>query len=216
MAIIGKARRDHLATRVMVEDQIKLGFNSSLALCADPNSKSKYPTLPNCTTAPENWFPFGSPPPTPGPAPTPVPRPVPSAAFVGCYWDKGYPAAFHNKSARGPCDLPHAECGSCPKAAGSESFREVDLPDQDQDHDRPSCKKMTLEMCESNCAGYAFFAVQNGGTGCFCGSEYGKYGKSTNCTMPCEGDAHEVCGGSGANSIYRARNTSSVAEVAVH
>jgi hypothetical protein len=77
-----------------------------------------------------------------------------------------------------------------------------------------SCTKMALEICESECGGCTFFAVQNGGTGCFCGSEYGRYGESTNCTMPCAGNAHEICGGPGANSIYRVQNTSTMGKIA--
>ena len=41
---------------------------------------------------------------------------------------------------------------------------------------------------------------------CFCGNEYGKYGKASskgfNCDMPCPNNPNEICGGPGANSIY--------------
>ena len=50
--------------------------------------------------------------------------------------------------------------------------------------------------------------VQNGGSGCFCGATYGKYGENPdNCTMPCEGDKTELCGNAGTNSVYMANGT---------
>ena len=37
---------------------------------------------------------------------------------------------------------------------------------------------------------------------CFCGNSYGSQGKSTSCTMKCDGNDQEICGGPGANNIY--------------
>ena len=62
--------------------------------------------------------------------------------------------------------------------------------------------------CNSLCDGYEFFGVQNGGTGCFCGATYGRYGPSAACNMSCAGNLSEICGGAGVNSIYRVANTS--------
>ena len=38
---------------------------------------------------------------------------------------------------------------------------------------------------------------------CFCGNTYGLFGLTSNCNMPCTGNALEICGGSRANSIYQ-------------
>ena len=136
---------------------------------------------------------------------------MPPSALVGCFWDKGYPAAFKNKSALKPCDLPDAKCGGCPKeveewavlwAAGeAEDERAGDVAN------KAECAGMTLEKCNGMCKGHTYFAVQNGGTGCFCGGSYGKYGPApdVNCTLPCKGDEREQCGGPGANAVYRAQ-----------
>ena len=37
---------------------------------------------------------------------------------------------------------------------------------------------------------------------CFCGNTYGNYGSSSSCNVKCTGNSAEICGGSGANSIY--------------
>jgi hypothetical protein len=58
------------------------------------------------------------------------------------------------------------------------------------------------------------FRVPSPPAPCFCGSEYDRHGESTNCTMPCAGNAHEICGGPGANSIYRVQNTSTMGKIA--
>ena len=65
---------------------------------------------------------------------------------------------------------------------------------------------MTLQLCNALCTGHAFFGVQNGGTGCFCGARFGSYGRSENCTMPCAGNETQICGGPGANSIFAVDN----------
>ena len=61
---------------------------------------------------------------------------------------------------------------------------------------------MTLELCSHLCQGYRYFGVQNGGSGCFCGTKYGRYGPSNKCAMACAGDRAQICGGAGANSVY--------------
>eukprot|EP00039_Didymoeca_costata_P029103 m.23283 g.23283 ORF g.23283 m.23283 type:complete len:635 (-) comp7484_c0_seq1:228-2132(-) len=177
---ITQAREKHLATMVKVVDQIGLGADPAYAFCADPHSQEKYPHLPNCTLTPENWI-----------APWPVPPPppiVPSSNSVGCWYDKGFP----NKT--GPCDLPVVKEGHCPKSNNVTAGEGA----------------MTIELCNTLCQGYEFFGVQNGGTGCFCGSHYGRYSQAPSCcNMTCAGNQSEICGGPGCNSIYRTLNYSS-------
>jgi hypothetical protein len=189
---ITAARAAHLTTVVLVEDQILLGHDDNYMLCSDPHSQQKYPNYPNCTMSPENWV-------APWPAPPP-PVPVPTSAFVGCFWDKGYP-----NHAPQPCDLPIVKAGGCP---------EPERGDSNGMHGKTLTAdgggRMTLSVCNSLCAADGahprYFAVQNGGTGCFCGSSYGRYGPSTACNMTCTGgvatDPAQACGGPGANSIY--------------
>lgn len=185
-ANITAARAALLATVVPVVDQVNLGSDPSAAICADPHSQMKYPKLPNCTLNPENWItPWPAPPPPSPPAP-----PVPASNLVGCFWDKGYP----NNGGQRPCDLPIVKAGSCPKSVFITSSASAGIK---------VIKPMTLELCNALCTGNRYFGVQNGGSGCFCGQAYGKYGSSTNCTMPCAGNLDEVCGGPGANSIYK-------------
>ena len=45
------------------------------------------------------------------------------------------------------------------------------------------------------------FPLQNGEE-CYCGTDYGKYGKAENCRKRCR--SGEICGGSYANSVYKA------------
>lgn len=63
---------------------------------------------------------------------------------------------------------------------------------------------MTVGACIERCAqrGFRFAGVQYG-SWCFCGNAYNRHGPSTACTMPCAGNAQEVCGGVWANSVYR-------------
>lgn len=67
-------------------------------------------------------------------------------------------------------------------------------------------RTMTVNTCLSRCAegGYNYGGVQFGEF-CFCGNDYGRYGSSTACNVPCSGNANEVCGGSFANNIYQLR-----------
>lgn len=181
-------RAAHLKTVVPVPDQTELGGDIRYAFCGAPDSTSKYPKLPNCTLNPDNWV-------APWPAPPP-PTPVPGSAYVGCFWDKGAP----QHSGKEPCDLPIVISGSCPKARdeGHHTDHALEAPGGG----------MTVEKCNGACAGHAYFGVQNGGTGCFCGPTYGRYGPATNCSMPCSGNHSEQCGGPDTNSIYRTQNTS--------
>ena len=51
------ARLAHLETLSPVTNQMARGADGSYAICADPNSQTKHPGLPNCTLTPENWSP---------------------------------------------------------------------------------------------------------------------------------------------------------------
>eukprot|EP01052_Picozoa_sp_SAG31_P027980 SAG31_NODE_2664_length_5277_cov_461.678943_4_plen_298_part_00 len=52
-----EARLAHINTLTRNIGQMARGANRDYALCGDPNSKTKYPKLPNCTVSPQNWSP---------------------------------------------------------------------------------------------------------------------------------------------------------------
>mmetsp|Transcript_66291 Transcript_66291/g.181798 ORF Transcript_66291/g.181798 Transcript_66291/m.181798 type:complete len:167 (+) Transcript_66291:125-625(+) len=63
---------------------------------------------------------------------------------------------------------------------------------------------MTMATCSGMCTGFKFFGLQAGGE-CYCGDDYGNAGgkkEESECNMACTGDASEICGGGGHNSIY--------------
>ena len=64
----------------------------------------------------------------------------------------------------------------------------------------------TLTQCLAGCKvnGYAYAGAQNGHQ-CFCGYSYGRYGEldESDCNMPCKDQPESICGGRGANSIYK-------------
>jgi len=65
---------------------------------------------------------------------------------------------------------------------------------------------LTIAGCISSCssAGYDYAAAQDGNQ-CFCGNSYGKYGSAGNaCSMTCQGDGAQICGGAWLNSVYKA------------
>lgn len=165
--------------------------------CIHSRSTLKYPHLPNCTMSPNNWINPSWWPPVPPPSPSPSPpRPVPNSAYVGCFWDKGYPTHGGDE----PCDLPVVKSGNCPKKSWMNTAS-----------DAGKGKAVTLEECQSLCNGHKYFGVQNGGSGCFCGPTYGRYGQSSNCTMPCPArGGGRICGGPGCNSIYLTANSTIV------
>ena len=77
-------------------------------------------------------------------------------------------------------------------------------------HDLPtrlSMKAVTQELCVRECAireeGFSYFGLQNG-TKCFCGENYGKYGKAPEdkCDRRCRGNEDENCGGETYNMVY--------------
>lgn len=65
---------------------------------------------------------------------------------------------------------------------------------------------MTTDYCISKCKseGYMYAGTQYS-TWCFCGNDYGKFGKANNCNMKCYGNRGETCGGTWANSIYKVK-----------
>lgn len=67
-------------------------------------------------------------------------------------------------------------------------------------------KDMTVELCSELCSkrGYRYAGVQFS-SWCFCGNRYGTFGKANNCNMKCSGNSSEICGGSWANSVYKAK-----------
>ncbi|KUF10247.1 WSC domain-containing protein [Pseudoponticoccus marisrubri] len=62
---------------------------------------------------------------------------------------------------------------------------------------------MSAAVCIAACAaeGYAYAGTQYA-SHCFCDNDYGRYGSSEACDMPCTGKADEICGGTWANSVY--------------
>ena len=51
------ARLAHIKTLTRNIGQMGRGHSHEFAICGDPNSVAKYPTMPNCTVTPENWAP---------------------------------------------------------------------------------------------------------------------------------------------------------------
>ncbi|KAK4119638.1 WSC-domain-containing protein [Parathielavia appendiculata] len=63
---------------------------------------------------------------------------------------------------------------------------------------------MTIPDCEAHCTGFALWGLEYGGE-CYCGNSLaqGSFPAfSTDCTMPCAGDATTVCGGPNRLSLY--------------
>lgn len=63
---------------------------------------------------------------------------------------------------------------------------------------------MTRDRCLSLCADQDFkFSGLQGGSWCFCGNSYGRYGtRGASCTTQCAGDLSQLCGGEWANGIW--------------
>jgi hypothetical protein len=68
---------------------------------------------------------------------------------------------------------------------------------------------MSLDKCQSMCSAYTYFATTKGNQ-CWCGNKFGLTGPtSQSCNVPCEGDAHQICGGNhGSHSVYRVNTQS--------
>ena len=62
---------------------------------------------------------------------------------------------------------------------------------------------LTLDLCQSLCKKYTYFAVSKG-TNCWCGNEFGLSGPtSQSCDVKCSGNVAQVCGGRKSHSVYR-------------
>ncbi|XP_038050913.1 WSC domain-containing protein ARB_07870-like [Patiria miniata] len=67
---------------------------------------------------------------------------------------------------------------------------------------------MSWQWCMSKCKNYNYMGLEFGNE-CYCGdnSDYGKHGNGgTGCSLTCEGNSGETCGGSDRIEVYRARN----------
>ena len=68
-------------------------------------------------------------------------------------------------------------------------------------------EQATQEECAKSCAmedkKYSYFGLQHG-SNCFCDMKYGRYGKiqDDDCSMKCDGNLNENCGGDNANNIF--------------
>eukprot|EP01125_Pyxidicula_operculata_P003314 TRINITY_DN1390_c0_g2_i3.p1 TRINITY_DN1390_c0_g2~~TRINITY_DN1390_c0_g2_i3.p1 ORF type:complete len:1797 (+),score=397.91 TRINITY_DN1390_c0_g2_i3:489-5879(+) len=72
-----------------------------------------------------------------------------------------------------------------------------------------SSSKLTPLACHAACAGYRYFALQQGSS-CFCGNENPfKFGvaNESDCNITCTGDSTEICGGVLRNSVYEVYGT---------
>lgn len=188
MKTLSAARAAHLATIRPVPDQNGRGSNASLAFCANPHSQATYPQLPPCTITPANFMPkdiCGAPRVCASRFDAQCRRPMCSVTAGGCpvvNASAGFGCFADHVD--GKCDLPDVMAGQCP---GKEM---------------PEIEGMDLDICNALCKGHAYFGVQYGGSGCFCGEAYGRFGTSTACNRSCAGDPSEICGGKSANSIY--------------
>ncbi len=82
----------------------------------------------------------------------------------------------------------------------------LSLQGRDLDGHAMNWHGMTTAFCLEQCAKRGFtYAGTQYGSFCFCGNSYGKNGPATNCTMPCNGNYKEQCGGEWANTVYRAK-----------
>jgi hypothetical protein len=62
--------------------------------------------------------------------------------------------------------------------------------------------------CRSICRGFTYFGLQDGSQ-CFCGNRLGLYGQASwkDCSMQCQGNADEICGGYWRNSVFLVKPT---------
>lgn len=104
-----------------------------------------------------------------------------------------------------PASVPQVPVGGrigCFKDVGNP----LSLKGRDLDGHVMNWHGMTPAFCIEQCAKKGFtYAATQFGSFCFCGNSYGKGGPATNCTMPCNGDYKQQCGGDMANMVYRAK-----------
>ncbi|TIA57408.1 hypothetical protein D6C77_06205 [Aureobasidium pullulans] len=76
-------------------------------------------------------------------------------------------------------------------------------------------KNMTLESCAAFCNGYKYFGIEYAGE-CYCGSYFGAGSAivaDSTCSMLCTGNSLELCGGSGALSVYQLNSDAPVSTI---
>ncbi len=82
------------------------------------------------------------------------------------------------------------------------------LTNRDLNGTHLSKNNMTVRDCRFECGrkGFKYAGLQYSSQ-CYCGNSYGKYGKlkDQNCSSLCCGNPTKICGGSWANSVYKAR-----------
>lgn len=82
----------------------------------------------------------------------------------------------------------------------------VSLPGRDINGFTIQSGSMTTELCVSACQERGFnYAGTQYGSQCFCGNNYGIYGKAENCNMRCSGNPGQICGGIWSNSVYQVK-----------
>jgi len=77
--------------------------------------------------------------------------------------------------------------------------------------DSTAAADMTLEACAAFCAGYDFFGAEYGSQ-CYCGYALGAAAaneSAADCSMPCGGNAAEVCGAGWRLTVYEATTATS-------
>jgi hypothetical protein len=76
-------------------------------------------------------------------------------------------------------------------------------------------KNMTLENCAAFCNGYKYFGIEYSAE-CYCGSYFGSGSAviaDSSCPMTCSGNPLELCGGSGALSVYQLNSDAPVSTI---
>lgn len=96
--------------------------------------------------------------------------------FLGCFKDAGSPSSTQGRDLKGAMVS-----------------------------DREMTVTKCLEICRSAPDGPFPYAAVQYGVACFCGSNYGSFGRAENCDMSCPGDGSQNCGGSWANAVYSTR-----------
>ncbi|XP_038050906.1 WSC domain-containing protein 2-like [Patiria miniata] len=64
--------------------------------------------------------------------------------------------------------------------------------------------EQSWEWCIHSCVSYQYMGLEFGNE-CFCGRnvDYGRHGSRSGCTMACEGNSSETCGGRNRIEVYR-------------
>ncbi|CAH1261309.1 KREMEN2 [Branchiostoma lanceolatum] len=79
------------------------------------------------------------------------------------------------------------------------------MDSRDLSGDNMTSADLTPKLCLDYCAeaGYTYAGVQYG-VECFCGNSFGQFGAApeSDCTIPCGGDAGQMCGNGWKNSVY--------------